>query len=45
MNGLPLLTILIAVPLIAGVIALFLSASGARWLALAATLLDLVLGA
>ena len=45
MSGLPLLTILIAVPLIAGVIALFLSASGARWLALAATLLDLVLGA
>jgi NADH-quinone oxidoreductase subunit M len=42
---LPLLTILIAVPLIAGVIALFLSAKGARWLALVATLVDLVLGA
>ncbi len=44
MTGLPLLTILIAVPLIAGVIALFLSAAGARWLALVATLVDLVLG-
>ncbi|HSQ99149.1 MAG TPA: NADH-quinone oxidoreductase subunit M [Sphingomicrobium sp.] len=45
MMQLPLLTILIAVPLIAGVIALFLSAKGARWLALVATLVDLVLGA
>ncbi len=44
MSGLPLLTILIAVPLIAGVIALFLSASGARWIALIATLIDLALG-
>ena len=44
MNGLPLLSILIAVPLIAGVIALFLSASGARWIALIATLIDLALG-
>ena len=44
MTDLPLLTILIAVPLIAGVIALFLSANGARWLALIATLVDLALG-
>ena len=44
MNGLPLLSILIAVPLVAGVIALFLSASGARWIALVATLIDLALG-
>jgi NADH-quinone oxidoreductase subunit M len=44
-TGLPLLTILIAVPLIAGVIALFLNPNGARWLALVATLVDLVLGA
>ena len=44
MNGLPLLSILIAVPLIAGVLALFLSASGARWIALVATLIDLALG-
>ena len=44
MNGLPLLSILIAVPLFAGVVALFLSASGARWIALVATLIDLALG-
>ncbi|MDQ3246758.1 MAG: NADH-quinone oxidoreductase subunit M, partial [Pseudomonadota bacterium] len=44
MIELPLLSILIAVPLIAAVIALFLSASGARWIALAATLIDLALG-
>jgi NADH-quinone oxidoreductase subunit M len=44
-TGLPLLTILIAIPLVAGVVALFLSAAGARWLALAATLLDLALSA
>ena len=39
MTGLPLLTTLIAVPLIAGGIALFLNASGARWIALIATLI------
>jgi NADH-quinone oxidoreductase subunit M len=44
-SQLPLLTILIAIPLFAGVIALFLSASGARWLALIATLIDLALSA
>jgi NADH-quinone oxidoreductase subunit M len=44
-DGLPLLTIMIAVPLLAGVVALFLSANGARWLALVATLIDLLLGA
>jgi NADH-quinone oxidoreductase subunit M len=44
-TGLPLLTILIAVPLIAGVVALFLSAGGSRLLALAATLIDLLLAA
>jgi NADH-quinone oxidoreductase subunit M len=44
-TGLPLLTILIAIPLIAGFIALFLSPSGARWVALIATLLDLALSA
>ena len=44
MIGLPLLSILIAVPLIAGIIALFLSANGARWIALVATLIDLALG-
>ena len=44
MSGLPLLSILIAVPLFAGIAALFLSASGARWIALVATLIDLALG-
>jgi NADH-quinone oxidoreductase subunit M len=44
-TGLPLLTILIAVPLVAGAIALFLNANGARWLALIATLIDFALGA
>ena len=45
MSGLPILSILIALPLLAGVIALFLSANGARWIALGATLLSLALGA
>ena len=44
MSELPWLTILIAVPLIAAAIALFLSASGARWLALIATVIDLDIG-
>jgi len=44
-TGLPLLTILIAIPLFAGAIALFLNASGARWVALIATLIDLALSA
>jgi NADH-quinone oxidoreductase subunit M len=35
---------MIFIPLIAGVVSLFLSASGARWLALFATLADLALG-
>ncbi|MCY7272098.1 MAG: NADH-quinone oxidoreductase subunit M [Sphingomonas bacterium] len=44
MTGLPILSILIAVPLLAAVLALFLKASGARWIALIATLIDLALG-
>ena len=44
MTGLPILSILIAVPLVAGVIALFLGASAARWIALIATLTNLALG-
>jgi NADH-quinone oxidoreductase subunit M len=44
-TGLPLLTLLIVIPLVAGLIALFLSANGARWLALIATLIDLALSA
>jgi NADH-quinone oxidoreductase subunit M len=39
-----LLSLLIAVPLVAGVIALFVNANGARWIALIATLIDLALG-
>ena len=42
--GLPILTILIAVPLIAGGLCLFVNASGARWIALIATLIDLAIG-
>jgi NADH-quinone oxidoreductase subunit M len=42
-TGLPLLTILIALPLIAGGLCLFVKANGARWIALIATLLELAL--
>ena len=44
MNAFPVLTSLIAIPLIAGLICLFVSAAAARWTALIATLLDLALG-
>ncbi|QNN66016.1 NADH-quinone oxidoreductase subunit M [Sphingomonas rhizophila] len=44
MTGLPILSLMIAIPLIAGIVALFLNANGARWLALIATLADLALG-
>jgi NADH-quinone oxidoreductase subunit M len=44
MNGLPVLTILIALPLIAGVICLFVSARAARWIALVSTLIAFALG-
>jgi NADH-quinone oxidoreductase subunit M len=43
-TGFPILSVMLAVPAIAAVACLFLSASGARWLALAATLVDLALG-
>ena len=39
-----MLTILIAIPLVAAAIALFLNANGARWVALIATLLDFAVG-
>ena len=45
MNGSHLLTTLIAIPLIAGILCLFVRAEGARWIALVATLLDLALSA
>ncbi len=41
MSELPLLTLLIAIPLIAGVLCLFVSANAARWIALIATLATL----
>jgi len=44
MIGLPVLTLMIAVPLFAGLICLFVNASAARWTALIATFLDLALG-
>lgn len=44
MSGVPILSILVALPLIAGVIALFLSANGARWLALVTTLASFAIG-
>ena len=43
MTGLPLLTILIALPFVAGVLCLLVKAEPARWIALIATLLELVL--
>jgi NADH-quinone oxidoreductase subunit M len=44
MNGVPWLTILIALPLIAGALCLFVSANAARWIALLATLACLEIG-
>ena len=45
MTGLPLLSILIAIPMVAALLCLFVKAQGARWIALAATLLTLALSA
>ncbi len=45
MSGFPILSVMLAVPALAAIVCLFLSASNARWLALAATLVDLALGA
>ena len=42
--GFPILSLLLAVPLIGGAICLFVSAPAARWVALAATIVDLLLG-
>ena len=44
MSGVPILSILIGLPLVAGVLALFLKDNGARWIALLATLANLALG-
>jgi NADH-quinone oxidoreductase subunit M len=42
--GFPVLSIMLAVPAVAAVACLFAGKQGARWIALAATLIDLVLG-
>jgi NADH-quinone oxidoreductase subunit M len=42
--GFPILSLLLAVPMVAAIACLFVSASAARWIALAATLVDLALG-
>ena len=44
MDGFPILSVMLAVPLVAAVACLFVSAQTARWLALGATLVDLALG-
>ena len=44
MTGFPLLTTMLAVPALAAVVCLFLAPVTARWVALAATLVDLALG-
>src|SRR5687768_3153076 len=44
MNGFPILSILIAVPIAAAIAFLFVEAKAARWIALAATLIDFALG-
>jgi NADH-quinone oxidoreductase subunit M len=44
MSGFPILSLMLAIPAIAAVACLFVSANAARWIALIATLVDLVLG-
>ena len=44
MTTVPILSIMLAVPAVAAVACLFVDAKGARWIALAATLVDLALG-
>lgn len=44
MDGFPILSVMLAVPLAAAVLCLFLNANGARWTALSATLVNLALG-
>lgn len=44
MSGFPILTLMLVVPLVAAVACLMLDAASARWVALLATLADLVLG-
>src|SRR4051812_36836378 len=44
MTGFPILSLLIAIPTLAAILCLFVNASTARWIALAATLADFALG-
>ena len=44
MTGLPVLSLLIAIPFVAALLCLMVKANGARWIALIATLADLALG-
>jgi len=44
MSGFPILSLMLAIPAIAAVACLFVSANNARWIALIATLVDLLLG-
>jgi NADH-quinone oxidoreductase subunit M len=44
MDGFPILSVMIALPMAAAILCLFVSANAARWLALAATLTNLALG-
>ncbi len=44
MSGFPVLSILIALPLVAGLLCLFVSANAARWIALLSTLAGLAIG-
>ena len=43
-EGFPILSVMLAVPMVAAIACLFTSANGARWIALFATLADLALG-
>ena len=44
MEGFPILSLMLLVPLVGAVLCMFVNASTARWVALIATLIDLVLG-
>jgi NADH-quinone oxidoreductase subunit M len=44
MNGVPILSIMLAIPMAAAIACLFAGANGARWIALGATLANLALG-
>ena len=44
MDGFPILSLMMAVPMAGAIACLFAGANNARWIALIATLVDLVLG-